>query len=167
MISQTFGLGQTNWADKFWGIWGTIVQTISTTILALWVPCLWENGFGCFSYKTNLIFRPNTYVSQIYPNSHDTSVVRVLLQSQKCGGLNLNFYLAKNHFKLSVWLLIVRYVLLSTQLHSGLPTPLQKLVSLKMHVTLSNTLLQEKYECKFIEIRNTPLIHLIHLKYSS
>ena len=31
MISQTFGLGQTNWADKFWGIFG---QTIST-ILAL------------------------------------------------------------------------------------------------------------------------------------
>ena len=20
--SRTFGLGQTNWADKFWGIWG-------------------------------------------------------------------------------------------------------------------------------------------------
>ena len=31
MISQTFGLVQTNWADKFWGIFG---QTIST-ILAL------------------------------------------------------------------------------------------------------------------------------------
>jgi hypothetical protein len=26
-ISGTFGLGQTNWADKFWGIFG---QTIST-----------------------------------------------------------------------------------------------------------------------------------------
>ena len=28
--SQTFGLGQTNWADKFWGIWGISGQTIST-----------------------------------------------------------------------------------------------------------------------------------------
>ena len=28
--SRTFGLGQTNWADKFWGIWGVFGQTIST-----------------------------------------------------------------------------------------------------------------------------------------
>ena len=28
--SQTFGLGQTNWANKFWGIWGIFGQTIST-----------------------------------------------------------------------------------------------------------------------------------------
>ena len=28
--SQTFGLGQTTWADKFWGIWGIFGQTIST-----------------------------------------------------------------------------------------------------------------------------------------
>ena len=28
--SRTFGLGQTNWADKFWGIWGIFGQTIST-----------------------------------------------------------------------------------------------------------------------------------------
>ena len=28
--SGTFGLGQTNWADKFWGIWGIFGQTIST-----------------------------------------------------------------------------------------------------------------------------------------
>jgi hypothetical protein len=34
MISQTFGLGQTNWADKFWGICGIFGQTISP-ILAL------------------------------------------------------------------------------------------------------------------------------------
>ena len=30
MKSQTFGLGQTNWADKFWDIWGIFGQTIST-----------------------------------------------------------------------------------------------------------------------------------------
>jgi hypothetical protein len=28
--SQTFGLGQTNWADKFWGIWGIFGRIIST-----------------------------------------------------------------------------------------------------------------------------------------
>ena len=27
---KTFGLGQTNWVNKFWGIWGTCGQTIST-----------------------------------------------------------------------------------------------------------------------------------------
>ena len=27
---RTFGLGQTNWADKFWGIWGIFSQFIST-----------------------------------------------------------------------------------------------------------------------------------------
>jgi hypothetical protein len=28
--SRTFGRGQTNWADQFWGIWGIFGQTIST-----------------------------------------------------------------------------------------------------------------------------------------
>ena len=28
--SRAFGLGQTNWADKFWGIWGIFGQTIRT-----------------------------------------------------------------------------------------------------------------------------------------
>jgi hypothetical protein len=27
---QNFGLGQTNWTDNFWGIWGTFSQTIRT-----------------------------------------------------------------------------------------------------------------------------------------
>ena len=42
------------WADKLgWWILEHLRyfdQTIST-ILALWVPCPWENGFGCFSNK--------------------------------------------------------------------------------------------------------------------
>ena len=29
--SRTFGLGQTNWAYKFWGIWGIFGQTIFST----------------------------------------------------------------------------------------------------------------------------------------
>jgi hypothetical protein len=28
--SRTFGLGEKNWADKFWGIWGIFGRTIST-----------------------------------------------------------------------------------------------------------------------------------------
>ena len=28
--SRTLGLGQTNWPDRFWGIWGIFDQTIST-----------------------------------------------------------------------------------------------------------------------------------------
>ena len=47
---ETFGLGQTNWAEILWGIWGISGQTIST-ILALWVPCPWENVAGFLSYK--------------------------------------------------------------------------------------------------------------------
>ena len=30
--SQTFGLGQTNWADNFWGIWGIFGWTFSTHV---------------------------------------------------------------------------------------------------------------------------------------
>ena len=47
---ETFGLGQTNWAEILWGIWGISGQTIST-ILALWVPCPWESVAGSLSYK--------------------------------------------------------------------------------------------------------------------
>ena len=48
--SETFGLGQTNWAEISWGIWGLSGQTIST-ILSLWVPCPWERVAGSLSYK--------------------------------------------------------------------------------------------------------------------
>ena len=47
---ETFGLGQTNWAEILWGIWGISGQTIST-ILALWVPCPLERVAGSLSYK--------------------------------------------------------------------------------------------------------------------
>ena len=53
--SQTFGPGQTFWSELFWGIWAIFGQIIGT-ILALWVPYLWENVFG-FPTKT-LVFRP-------------------------------------------------------------------------------------------------------------
>ena len=47
---ETFGLGQTNWAEILWSIWGISGQTIST-ILAQWVPCPWERVGGSISYK--------------------------------------------------------------------------------------------------------------------
>ena len=47
---ETFGLGQTNWAESLWGILGISGQTISTG-LALWVPCPSENVAGSLSYK--------------------------------------------------------------------------------------------------------------------
>ena len=47
---ETFGLGQTNWAEIFWGILGIFGQTIGA-ILALCVPCPWENVAGSFFHK--------------------------------------------------------------------------------------------------------------------
>ena len=47
---ESFGLGQTNWAEILGGILGISSQTIGT-ILALWVPCSWESVAGSFSYK--------------------------------------------------------------------------------------------------------------------
>ena len=47
---ETFGLGQTNWAEILGGILAISSQTIGT-ILALWVTCSWESVAGSFSYK--------------------------------------------------------------------------------------------------------------------
>ena len=47
---ETFGLGQTNWAEILWAILGISGQTIST-ILVQWVPCPWERVAGSLSYK--------------------------------------------------------------------------------------------------------------------
>ena len=48
--SQTFGLGHSNWAESFWGIWGIFVQFISTN-LVLWVP------FPCFPLIYHFIYK--------------------------------------------------------------------------------------------------------------
>ena len=37
--SRTLGLGQTNYADKFWGIWGICGQTVSTHFGKVPCPC--------------------------------------------------------------------------------------------------------------------------------
>ena len=83
MISQSFGLGQTNWADKFGGIWGILAKLLALFLHR--VPCPWQNGFGCFSNK-KLWFSGLTHIYPKYipnmilavknlRNSHHTSVV--------------------------------------------------------------------------------------------
>ena len=50
--SRIFGLGQTNWADKFWGIWGIFSQSITTHF---WYG---ESLVHVFQYST-IIFTKN------------------------------------------------------------------------------------------------------------
>ena len=91
---EAFGLGQTNWAEIFWGIWGIFGQTIST-ILTLWVPCSWENisrpFFNkklwflclkhitpkCFSYAIAILWWNDW---EIYPNWSKVSISRIHLK---------------------------------------------------------------------------------------
>ena len=47
--SKTFGLGPTNWADTFWGIWGIFSQIISTNQHPYWHS---ESLVPCFHYST-------------------------------------------------------------------------------------------------------------------
>ena len=48
--SRTFGVGQINWADKFWGIWGIFGRTIST-------------HFGTYSESLDHVFYDSTIIS--------------------------------------------------------------------------------------------------------
>ena len=84
IISQTFGLGQTNWVDILGGSWSIFGQTIKT-ILVLWVPRPWENGFSCFIFKKLwfsglkhmcLKYIPNMiFAVKKLGNRHHTSIV--------------------------------------------------------------------------------------------
>ena len=59
--SRTFVLGQTNWADKFWGIWGIFGQTISTHFDAV-------SSLSMFSIIQPIFLKNLTLYIQI-PNS--------------------------------------------------------------------------------------------------
>ena len=51
-ISRCFGLGQTHWADKFWGIsFGVFSAKLSASILVQWVPCPCFPWFNHYFYK--------------------------------------------------------------------------------------------------------------------
>ena len=60
--SRTFVLGQTNWADKFWGIWGIFGRTISTQAIFVQCPCF--PLFNHYFYKklSLYIHIPNIYL---------------------------------------------------------------------------------------------------------
>ena len=63
--SQTFGLGQTIWADTFWGIWGIFGQFINTHFVTVqWVPCPFFPLINHHFYKKlSLYIRiPNIYL---------------------------------------------------------------------------------------------------------
>jgi hypothetical protein len=53
--SRTFGLGQTNWADKFWGIWGIFSRTVSNCKHPFWYS---ESLVHVFHYSI-IIFTKN------------------------------------------------------------------------------------------------------------
>jgi hypothetical protein len=64
--SRTFELGQTNWADKFWGIWSIFGQTISThfgTVSPMSMFSIIQYSAIFFIKKINLyIHIPNIYL---------------------------------------------------------------------------------------------------------
>ena len=63
MKSQTFGLGQTNWAYKFWGIWGIFGQTISTHFCTVSPLFMVSIIHPLFLKKTKPLYpHPNEYL---------------------------------------------------------------------------------------------------------
>jgi hypothetical protein len=53
--SRIFGLGQTNWADKLWGIWGMFGPTISTHFGTVSPLSMFSNIQPLFLQKTKLL----------------------------------------------------------------------------------------------------------------
>ena len=63
IVITIFGLGQTNWPDKIWGIWVFSVQ-ISAPILVLWDTCPCFPLFNCYFYKKLGLY---IHIPNIYP----------------------------------------------------------------------------------------------------
>ena len=61
--SRTFGLGQTYWADKFWGIWGIFGQTISTHFGKV-SPCV--PLFSHYFYKKLSVYNLNSLSKYLF-----------------------------------------------------------------------------------------------------
>jgi hypothetical protein len=59
--ARTFELGQTNWADKFWGIWGIFRQTISTHFGTVRFLSMFSIIQLLFLQKTEPLY-PNIYL---------------------------------------------------------------------------------------------------------
>ena len=54
--SRTFGLGQTNWADKFWGVWGIFDKTITTHFGTVSPLSMFSNIQPLFLQKTKPLY---------------------------------------------------------------------------------------------------------------
>jgi hypothetical protein len=86
VISQTFGLGQTNWADKFGGITDFFGQTIRTHFGTVSSLSMFSNNQPIFLQKTKLLYPNSKYLFEVwiriraaknYVFSHHASVVCV------------------------------------------------------------------------------------------
>jgi hypothetical protein len=59
---QTFGLWQTIWSDKFWGIWGIFVRFISTHFGTVSPMCIISNNQPLFLQKTKPLYSHPKYL---------------------------------------------------------------------------------------------------------
>ena len=60
--ARTFGLGQKNWADKFWGIWGIFCQNISTRFLTVSLLSMLSIIQPLFLQKTKALYLHPKYL---------------------------------------------------------------------------------------------------------
>jgi hypothetical protein len=70
--SRTSGFGQTNWADKFWGIWGIFGQTSSTHFGTM-------SPLSMFSIIQPLFLKKNP----LYPHPKYLFGIGILIWSEK------------------------------------------------------------------------------------
>jgi hypothetical protein len=63
--SQTFGLGQTIWAVKVWGIWGLTGQFISTHFGSVNPLSMFSNNQPLFLQKTEPLYPNHKYALRI------------------------------------------------------------------------------------------------------
>jgi hypothetical protein len=65
--TRTFGLGQTNWAYKFWGIWGIFGQTISTHFGTVSPLSIFSINQSLFLQKTKPLYPNSKYLAIVCP----------------------------------------------------------------------------------------------------
>ena len=59
---RIFWLGQTNWADKFWGIWGIFSQTINTHFVTVSPLSIFSIIQALFLQKTKPLYPHTKYL---------------------------------------------------------------------------------------------------------
>ena len=123
--SQTFGFGQTNWAEFFEAFGGIFGQTISTIMYceSLVLEKMYLVQLVVLPTKT-LFFRPNTYKSQINPK-YD-----MILIGSKTNVTSLKHF---NHFEIVILLLLIHCLFLKYCLHDFFLLLLQFTVLPRFH----------------------------------